>query len=264
LAWVDADLIEWLGHPDWLDPARLSSALGSRLNRGGRGRTGSLPAPDASFRLHLREFRHGGWLGPVLGPYLHSPRRPLAELVVTAALREAGAPVPRPAFVLAWRAGPGWRAVSATYLETGSVDARAFLAEAPSRPELLDAAAAAGDAIRRFHDAGGCHPDLHIGNLLVRRRSQGSDVVVVDLDRARRLAEVAPARRMLELMRLHRSLLKRGLSQTIGARGYARFWSSYVRGDRGLRCQLRSHLAREQRWIALHQVGYRLRGSSYS
>src|SRR5262249_18956366 len=46
------------------------------------------------------------------------------------------------------------------------------------------AAAAAGRALRRFHDLGGRHRDLHAGNLLLRETEACAEALLVDLDRA--------------------------------------------------------------------------------
>jgi hypothetical protein len=85
---------------------------------------------------------------------------------------------------------------------------------------------------------------------------------VIDLDRARIANSVRPARRMRELMRLHRSLLKRRWTETIGARGYARFLESYTAGNRRLRERLLTHLPRERLRTALHRAGYRVLGNA--
>jgi hypothetical protein len=113
--------------------------------------------------------------------------------------------------------------------------------------------------VRRLHDAGGRHADLHIGNLLLLERQSEIEVLVIDLDRARVVAELTPARRMAELMRLYRSLLKRRLDRRVGPREYATFFGAYVAGDRTLRRALLTHLPREQRRIARHALLYRRR-----
>jgi hypothetical protein len=87
-------------------------------------------------------------------------------------------------------------------------------------------------------------------------------VLVIDLDRASVAKPVRPARRMRELMRLHRSLVKWRWIEAIGVRGYSRFLESYTRGDRRLRDQLLFHLPRERMRTALHATGYRVLGRS--
>jgi hypothetical protein len=176
---------------------------------------------------------------------------------VTASLAEQGAPVANPALVIAERWGPFWNATVGTIFEPDTVDGIAFLSSAPAPGAVLRAAAAAGRAIACFHELGGSHRDLHIGNLLIRILPDGqSEVIVVDLDRARHIQPVEPSVRMRELMRLRRSLIKQRLTESIGARGFARFFSAYTGNDRRLRGELLSYLGREQRRIARHAVFY--------
>lgn len=223
----------------------------------GRGPTMVVSLPGSDAQLHLRPVRHGGWLGGVLRGALFGLRRPLDELRVTASLAERGAPVPRPALVIAERSGPFWNATVGTVFEQDTLDGISFLSATPEPGSMLRAAAAAGRAIRCFHERGGSHADLHIGNLLVRPTSNSqTEVVVVDLDRAQHGETVRSSQRMRELMRLHRSLIKRGFVETVGARGYARFLAEYTAGDRHMRAELFSHLRRERLRIALHSVFY--------
>ena len=134
--------------------------------RPGTRRACSLPGPTE--RAVLRWLRHGGLLGQWLGGVFVGVMRVRRELVVNAALRVAGAPVPVPLFCAARRVlGPLYEVVYATVLETQTRDGLAF---APPRriARVLAACAAAEDAVRRFHDAGGRHADLHLENLLLR------------------------------------------------------------------------------------------------
>ena len=234
-----------------------------RLDRGrafevGRAATMLLALPAGGPRVVVRRVRHGGWLGAFLGSALLGVGRPLAELRVSATLRERGAPVAEPAFVIARRRlGPVWDAAVATGAEQGACDALAFLAGAPGRARVVRAARAAGCAVRRFHDAGGSHRDLHVKNLLVRETPRSTECIVIDLDRASLRRDLSPARRMRELMRLYRSLLKRRLLDAVGARGLAAFFGAYAGQDRALRAALRARLRWERLRVALHALRYR-------
>ena len=225
---------------------------------GGRAGTTLLELPGDTRRIHLRPVRHGGWLGPAWGRWILGLRRPQHELRITAALTAAGAPVPRAALLLGQRHfGPFWSATLGTVNEDGAIDGASFLASQPSPERLLRAAAAAASATRRFHDVGGRHADLQIRNLLIHERASHVEAIVIDLDRARLGQPPNPRRRMAELMRLYRSLVKRQLLETVGSRGLARFLASYTAGDRALRTALLQRLPAEQRRLAIHRLGYR-------
>jgi 3-deoxy-D-manno-octulosonic acid kinase len=236
-----------------LEPGALARWLREAPGPGGRAPTALLPLPDQA-RCLLRPVRHGGLLGPWLGAALLGMRRPLAELRATAALRAAGAPVPAAVLALGERAaGPVYRAAVATVFEEKAEDGAHFLARAHRPEDVWAAAAAAGRAVRRFHDAGGRHADLNLRNLLLRSTPDGFDALVIDLDKARVGAPPDPARRMAELMRLYRSARKLGLLDRLGPRGLARFFAAYTEEDRSLRSALRARLPRELRRLRWHR-----------
>jgi len=239
------------------EPGALAARAGADGAARGRAGTAVIALPGRVERIHLRPVRHGGWLAGLLRGALWGLGRPTRELYATARLAAAGAPVPRPVLVAGTRlAGPLWTAVVGTVFEEGAADGVAFLASRPDRKRLLRAARAAGRAVRRFHDAGGHHADLHIKNLLLHESDDGARALVIDLDRVRAAGPPTPRRRMHELMRLYRSLVKRQLLAQIGPRGCAAFFAAYVDGDRTLRRVLLAHLPRERRRVALHALAY--------
>jgi tRNA A-37 threonylcarbamoyl transferase component Bud32 len=226
----------------------------------GRAPTSLLAVPATGARLHVRRLVHGGALGPLFATRFFGFARPLAELTVTQRLRDAGAPVPRPAFALARRAiGPLRHLAVATFFEEETADAAAFLAARPDAERLRRAIVAAGQAVRSFHDAGGRHADLHVKNLLLRETGARTACIVVDLDKARAASDATPAERMGELMRLFRSLVKWGFLEGVGAVGCARFLSAYCGDDRRLRAAMMRRLEPELRKVELHRVSYRAR-----
>jgi hypothetical protein len=254
----------WLAEAARLDALRAAGLLDRRgieavlaAGSGARGRGRTAIVSLAACELVLRPLRRGGALGPWLGSALPGPARPLDEIAVTAALRAAGAPVPRPVLAGAWRQGPVWGGVVATEREAGAVDAEHWLQAAADPALRRVAAVCAGVAVRRFHDAGGSHPDLHVKNLLVRERDAAAEVLVIDLDRARIVASLDARARMAQLMRLYRSLRKRDLLDRIGLRDRVAFFRAYVAGDRSLRRGLLERLPHEQRRVALHALRYR-------
>lgn len=261
VAALDEEWRDPLATAGLLDPRTVRARLAEASDPRGRAPIAVVAVPPRSERVALRGLRRGGWLGPVLGARLAGPARPFRELVATARLRAAGAPVPRPLFALAWRHGITWNAALGTVFFEDAIDAAALLAQTPSRERLRVAIRAAGRALRRFHDAGGSHPDLHLGNLLVRERGAAPEVLIIDLDGAAAEPVPAPAQRMAQLMRLHRSLHKRGLWDAAGGnRASLCFLHAYVAGDRALRAELLSHLPAERRRLARHALLYRKAG----
>lgn len=225
---------------------------------GGAGRTNTalVDVPGGGPRVLVRQLRHGGLLGGLLGERYAGPERVVRELTATAGLRAAGAPVPDPVLALAERRGLGFRLALATVYEADTVDALAFLHGAPDPERMERAATATGAAVRRFHDAGGHHPDLHVKNLLLRESDTGVEAIVIDLDRGRLANPPGPRERAAEMGRLWRSLLKRNVAERVAARGAAAFLAAYCAGDHGLREALIARLPAERRKARLHALLY--------
>jgi 3-deoxy-D-manno-octulosonic acid kinase len=229
----------------------------------GRAPTALVALPRAGGRMLLRRLRHGGLVAPLLRGALLGLGRPLRELAVTARLHEAGAPVPRPLLVVGWRlSGPLWSAAVGTTYEEGSVDLLAFLRARPDRARALQAFRELGRAVRRFHDAGGRHGDLQVKNLLLREEGGRVRGLVIDLDKARVTPGLTPGERMAQIMRLFRSLRKRGVLDQVGLRGCARFFAAYCGDDRALRRAMWRRVDRELRVVALHAWRYGQVGAS--
>jgi 3-deoxy-D-manno-octulosonic acid kinase len=240
------------------EPGRVAALFRAASGATGRSAIAVLPLPGRKERLVLRRLCHGGLFGPLLRSAFLGSQRARRELEVTAELRTRGAPVPRPVLLVASRiVGPLWRAALATVFEEGTQDAVAFLSSSPTRGQVLRACQAAGAAVRRFHDAGGYHPDLHVKNLLVRSGHPVPEVIVIDLDRARVADPPQPKERMTELMRLLRSLVKRGLAGRVGPRGFASFLRGYTAGDRLLRRAMWARLPLERTRLRLHALAWK-------
>jgi tRNA A-37 threonylcarbamoyl transferase component Bud32 len=158
---------------------------------------------------------------------------------------------------LALRRGPFWSHWLATRFEEGAVDALHFLESAPDEARMLRAAAACGSALRRFHDAGGRHTDLHVKNLLLRETPKQCQAIVIDLDRGAIGRAASVERRARELGRLWRSLRKRGVAGRVGEHGLAKFASAYCTGDETLAEALGRRVPSERRRAAWHALFYR-------
>jgi hypothetical protein len=66
------------------------------------------------------------------------------------------------------------------------------------------------------------------------------------------------------MMRLYRSLLKRGHAVAAEPETIAHFLDAYCDGDLALRAELSAALPRERLRVALHRIGYRLGGRGQS
>jgi 3-deoxy-D-manno-octulosonic acid kinase len=116
--------------------------------------------------------------------YLGTERtRPVREWRLLHALAADGFPVPRPLAARIVRAGPWYGGE----LWTRAVEGRPLPEAVEEGAGAPEAARVLGAVLRRLHAAGVDHPDLHVGNVLVRGGGRrAGDYTVLDFDRGRR------------------------------------------------------------------------------
>jgi hypothetical protein len=142
-----------------------------------------------------------------------------------------------------------------------SEDLRARLARTPPPDE--DEIGAALQAVRRMHDAGILHPDLNLGNLLIRAGTAGPEAWVLDLDRAvvAGAAALPAAPRIRALCRLERSYAKEfGDTGPLGPSPLASWLQTYAPSDSALDGAIRRAAERPPRGRRLRRWWWRLRG----
>ncbi|MFN7965797.1 MAG: lipopolysaccharide kinase InaA family protein [Acidobacteriota bacterium] len=172
----------------------------------GRGPRGLLALPDAP-AVMVKQCLRGGWLAPLNRQRYFGLSRFGRELVASRAAREAGLPVGETVAVTFVPSRPGWRVWSASRWIADAEDLAHLWLQAPdaaTRAELWAAALTLLDAIAA---RGLEHPDLNLGNVLMRRDSQrGWSAILIDFDRARWSGKpVSSSARAGALARLERS-----------------------------------------------------------
>lgn len=242
-----------------LSAERLRECLISSGNEGGRAGVHALRTSGGT-ELLFRPFRRGGWLAKLgRSPQLPSPERWFNELRVTQELHNRGAPVPEPGFAIACRPAVaparGWYGGVASVRIPAATNGGEYVDRTDlSHPDMILAASAAGRAVRVFHDCGGRHSDLHIGNLLIA--DGAAQAWVIDLDLAGAAEAPNARRRTRELARLARSIEKRGAAERIGHEGYAAFLDGYVADDSELGGAIARAWRTERLAISFHRLGY--------
>jgi tRNA A-37 threonylcarbamoyl transferase component Bud32 len=197
-------------------------------------------------------------LAPLWRDRYPSAARLVATLAATVEARARGVPTPRAVALLVVR-GPGFLArgfMASEELEASEDLARRVLRGTVTRAEL----AATLTAVRGMHDRGVVHPDLNLGNVMLRRDAAGQpDVAFVDFDRARFSNGPASfAVRQAAIRRLERSCAKlTGQPGALGPGSEGLWYTLYAGDDRALA----AHLGRGRRigrlGLALHQLGWR-------
>lgn len=256
-------------NPDWLEPLRRAGLLeaagfdaalrSARERPAGRGPQRLVDWPGVASPLRLRECRRGGALGPLFcSSRFGSPRRVERELALWLELASRGAPLPAAVGAFSRRRGLLWECHLGTLDRSTSRDGLAWLASSPDRALRERVAAALGDALRRFHDAGGLHGDLNLRNVLIEQGETGPHCLLVDLASAREIRGAAPRERVRDVLRLERSLAKHGASDLLDPRVRARFLAAYCRGDRRLRAALRAAARPGERRFLRHRLAWRI------
>ncbi len=152
----------------------------------------------------LRTYRRGGVFASLFGMTYFDCGRAFRELAVLAQLHRHGVAVVVPLAALRRRRGCGFGYRLATEWLTDAQPLPQFLAAAAeSRAEVVRGA---GRVVGAAFAAGLWHPDLHVDNLVARRRPDGVEVRLLDLDRARLLPQLGQRRRDRMLLRMARYL----------------------------------------------------------
>jgi len=235
-------------------------ALMASARRVPGGRSEHRILDSATPPIRLRAYEHGGLLAPILGGRFLSPNRPMRELRLWRALRDRGIPMPTPVLASGRRHGLFWRLVFGSLDRGDAKDGAEWLAQEPSDADLREACVAFARALRRLHDAGGMHGDLHPRNVLFEEFGEQGTLrcMLIDLDRGRLYPRISSRRRVRELLRFARSLEKTGRRDLLSRRHRALVLSAYCESDRALRRSMLRWARFEAIDLDRHRVAWRM------
>jgi 3-deoxy-D-manno-octulosonic acid kinase len=237
---------------------RLLEGRGTRAVEKGHGR-GAMALLAIGGRTAIgKRALHGGFCGRALaGLYLGHGR---IEAAAEAALRLRSAGVPTPEVIAA-----GWRSVAGPFCALAllteaipgeSLHAR-FSASADPPRERRALLRAAGEAVRKMHDAGFVHADLNLGNLVVGAGGGEPIVHIIDLDGGRFTTPPLDRAALGNLRRLLRSWEKFIAPEVpADARDLVAFLRGYTR-DTGRRRRLAAALMRYRSRLGLRRIVWR-------
>jgi len=212
-----------------------------RFTARGRAGVASFPLGKELPAMMVRRYVHGGLFASI-GRDLHfSPERAFNELAVAEAACAAGVRSPQPIGILARKAGgPFWRLA---FLSAEIPDCEDLihyccrLGEYPPETAAIEKRGVIRETaiqLRKMHDAGILHGDLHLKNLLLQRRAAATPLVyVIDFDLARATPGALPLeQRLRNLKRLARSVRKlRVADSVLTAWDRLRFLRDYLREE---------------------------------
>lgn len=210
-----------------------------RFTAHGRAGIVSFPLGKELPVLMVRRYVHGGLFAQIGRNLYWGAERALTELAVADCARRGGVRTPEPVGVLAQRMyGPLWRLAFLSLEVAQSEDLVHYccrLGEYPKETAALEKRGVlreAAEQIRKMHDLGIRHADLHLKNLLLRRRAADTpEVFVIDFDRATVGPPLNVEERLRNLTRLARSVRKvRIADMVLTAWDRLRFLRGYLHG----------------------------------
>lgn len=246
---VSEDAAEGFAGGNYSDPVRLAAG-GDPCFRG-RGHPVRVFLSNGSPAV-LRRYEHGGVFAPLLGGRFFGRPRPLRELAASEEARRAGVRVPE---VVAAYVRPLKPYGHKGFLLTREVSRARDLVEAfrsgePPGPVLHRL----GEEVRRLHQAGVWHADLHVKNVLLAKGA----VTLIDFDRARVVSPVPERMRIRNLLRFDRSVVKlANQGVAVALKDRLRFYKGYF-GRRLPRAERAALIASCRRSIGRHQWWWRV------
>jgi len=223
-------------------------------------------------RMVIRSYFHGGWYGKINKDLFLGGVRPLRELIVSEEASRRGISTITILAALSERIfGPFYRGKLISKEISGAVDLIHYLQGLKERPAserwklktvLIKGIAA---MVRKMHDQGIYHADLHLKNVLIQEKSEGDfTVYLIDFDKSEIRDKIALKDRIKNLMRFNRSAEKlkgKGLPITFSDRW--RFLKEYFHDDRESIEEVRKDMKRYLFWQKFHRWAWR-RSSLFS
>jgi tRNA A-37 threonylcarbamoyl transferase component Bud32 len=218
-------------------------------------------------RMVIRSYFHGGWYGKINRDLFLGKLRPLRELIISEEASQRGIQTTTILAALSQRIiGPFYKGTLISREVSGALDLIRYLQELKVRPAserlrvktgLIKAVAA---MVRKMHDQGIYHADLHLKNVLIQEKSEGDfTVYLIDFDKSEILDSITLRDRIKNLMRFNRSvekLKRKGLPITFSDQW--RFLREYFHDDRQIIKGVKRDVRRYLIWQKFHRLGWRL------
>ncbi len=256
-------------------PPSQNHAGRSELNDTYRGRTPCktlLIESLANESFVVREYWHGGMIGKIFKDFFCDGMRPVRELLVCEAANRGGIKTTEILAIIKNKImGPLYKFRLVTKEITESIDLIELLLHSgenrlfkQKRQIIIKLAKAVND----MHDVGIFHADLHLKNILVQSGVGGVNVFIIDLDKSRQYEKISFQRRMKNIMRLDRSVVKmRRKNRDVFRKKFpvsktdrVRFLKKYIELNSESVKPLRYYIQSYNNTHALHRLWWRVGG----
>jgi tRNA A-37 threonylcarbamoyl transferase component Bud32 len=239
-----------------LNPAGFWAKTSHQNHLMGRGEV--LVIKGSPGKIAIRRYRHGGLLRRFTGDLFLFGARPFQEVAVTEKVRSAGVPSLEILAAIRERGWGGWyRGYLITEYLPAARDMIHYLDRQRGRTRRQEVIKQAAEAVRKMHQAGIYHADLHLKNFLVEEKKKEVTVYLIDFDKSAIFPHLPPSRRMNNLKRLDRSaekLKRHGLPLTRRDKGV--FCRAYAAADQEIRPLLRTFLKQYRWYNLLYRCGW--------
>ncbi len=232
----------------------------------GRGLLVSLPLQGKSpEKMVIRHYEHGGIFRALTRDLFLAGARPFRELIITEMASKAGLPtVEVLAAIKTCVFWPFYKGDLVSKEIPNSLDLTQYFTrwgESRDQKRLSEKRKLiyrAGRLVRKMHEVGIYHFDLHLKNLIVKMGEEGVDsLYIIDFDRSKINYPLKSERWFANLLRLDRSVekwLPKGLWITRTDR--LRFLKSYLEGDRERLAFVRMYLRKYPRRKRRYRIGW--------
>lgn len=242
----------------------------------GRGTYLTLPVSGSNReRFIIRNYRHGGFFGKLLGGIFYNEKRPINEVAVNEIALQKDVPSAEVVAVIKRRLwGLFYKADFISKEIPDAVDLIQLITESSlifiqrfKKPIILVLVR----LLRNMHDAGIFHADLHLKNILVKRKKTGEfHAYIIDLDKSVVTEKLDIDKRMKNLLRLERSVEKlrwlsrrtnTSLNQKIGLLSTTdkiRFLKSYMHCGTALDTDWKKLVRQHHSRHAIHKLWWRI------
>ncbi len=221
-------------------------------------------------RFVFRRSLRGGALGRLLGSnYVGNQTRMFHELALTAYASQLG--IPTAEIVIASRESLApflYRGWVLTKEVRNSQNLHSYLATLSNNPtpeeckERRAVISTLAALIKKMHNLGIYHGDLHIGNILIQvSPGKRPCIHMIDFDKSSLIQPMALSKRTANLMRLYRSIIKRPeLFEKLTHSDMERFLCVYFEGNRKARRSSEPFFRKFLRVIRLHRLRWNVSG----
>jgi len=215
-----------LRHQGLLDPSKFWEHTDSFTHMMGRGEVLLFTGHG---EVAVRKYRHGGLLRRLTVDTFMFGSRPFKEVEVTEKAKSAGIP---------------------------TLEILAAIIERERWGRYRGYLITSGEVMRKMHQLGIYHADLHLKNILVEER-ETPKVYLIDFDKSKTYSYLNPSKRMKNLKRLDRSaekLREAGLALT--KKDKAAFCHAYAKEDQEIRPFIRAYCVRYRWYKLLYRGGW--------